>query len=405
MRNIRFAAGGIALPAALAAAPAIAQDVAVKPSIDARLRYENVEHETLPDEDADALTLRVRAGVQVSKGRWSALAEGQGTVAIVDHYYDGLHGAAVRPLIADPENIALYRAQLQYKADTLTVTAGRQRIGLDDDRFVDTALFRQNGQTYDAVRGEWTPGKLRADLTYAWSVRTVWGIDGTGARQQAVSGDNVFAQLGYVTPLGTLTGYAIVADQDEAAVQGFRLSSQTYGARFVGSRPIGKARLNYHASYARQTDYHRNPNEYSASFYLLDASLEVSGFKIGAGYEVLGADNGIAFTSFQFPVGSGFRYRGWAGKFVPNPPDGVRDLYGTVGWATPTLGPFQNFALTGTWHRFESDRLVRHYGNELDLLASAKVGRYIMAIRYAGYDADLFVTDTRKLWLQVDVSY
>jgi hypothetical protein len=133
--------------------------------------------------------------------------------------------------------------------------------------------------------------------------------------------------------------------------------------------------------------------------------VEAKGFKAGAGYEVMGADKGAAFTSFQFPVGSGFRYRGWAGKFVPNPPDGVRDLYGTLGWSAKKLGPFQGFSLTGTWHRFESDRLVRHYGNELDLLASGKVGRYTVSVRYAGYDADRFATDTRKLWLQVDWIY
>jgi len=405
MRNLRFAVLGAALPVVFATAPAVAQDVAVKPLIDARLRYEHVEQEALPDQDSDALTARVRAGIQVSAGSWSALAEAQGTLPIIGHYYDGLHGAAMRPLIADPGNVALYRAQLQYKTDGLTLTAGRQRISLDDDRFVDAALFRQNAQTYDAVRGEWALGKLKADLTYAWSVRTIWGMDGTGARQQAISGDNIFAQLGYATPLGTLTGYAIVADQDELAVQAFRLSSQTYGVRFVGSHAIGKAKFNYHLSYARQSDYHRNPNDYSAHFYLLDTSLELSGFKLGAGYEVMAADDGRALTSFQFPVGSGFRYRGWAGKFVPNPPDGVRDLYGSLGWGKAKLGPFQNFALTGTLHRFESDRLVRHYGNELDLLASGKLGKYTLSARYAGYDADRFATDTRKFWLQLDWAF
>jgi hypothetical protein len=48
---------------------------------------------------------------------------------------------------------------------------------------------------------------------------------------------------------------------------------------------------------------------------------------------------------------------------------------------------------------------VRHYGNELDLLASGKVGRYTFSVRYAGYDADRFATDTRKLWLQADWAF
>lgn len=394
--------------AALAAAtPACAQDIVVKPLIDTRLRYEHVEQEGLSDPDSDAVTMRIRAGVTATHGPLSALVEAQGTLAIVDDYYDGLHGAATRPLIADPQNIALYRAQLQYRSKTLTVTAGRQRIGLDDDRFVDTALFRQNAQTYDAVRVEWSGvPKLKADITYAWSVRTVWGIDGFGARQRAISGDNVFANLGYATPIGTVTAYAYLVDQDEAAVQNFRLSNQTYGAKLQGSQQLSaKAKISYQASFARQTDWHRNPNSYSATYYLLDAMLDVAPFKLGGGYEVLGADKGAAFTSFQLPVGSGFRWRGWAGKFVPDPADGVRDLYGTVGWGVKKLGPFAGASLTATYHRFESDRLVRHYGNEIDLLASGKIGKYTLSLRYAGYDADKFATDTRKAWVQVDWAF
>lgn len=388
------------------AAPAHADDVAIKPTVDARLRYEHVEQDGLPVEDSDAVTMRLRGGVVASSGPWNVLVEGQTTLAIVGDYYDGLHGAAMRPLIGDPENVALYRAQLQYKTKTLTVTAGRQRISLDDDRFVDAALFRDNAVTYDAVRTEWTGVKgLRADVTYAWDVRTVWGTDGTGARPTAIGGDNVFAELGYGTPIGTLTGYSYLVDQDEAAVQGFRLSSQTYGLRLKGVRPIGKAKLGYELSYARQSDYRNNPNHYSADFYLVDTTLDLAPLKLGVGYEVDGADKGVALTSFQFPVGSGFRYRGWAGKFNPTPPDGVRDLYGSAGWGVKKLGPLADFSVQATYHRFDSDRLVRHYGDEIDLLAGGKLGRYALSVRYADYRADTFATDTRKVWLQADASF
>lgn len=392
-------------PVALAA-PAYADDITLKPTVDARLRYEHVDQDGLPIEDSDAVTMRLRGGAIASTGPWSALVEGQTTLAILDDYYDGLHGAATRPLVADPENVALYRAQLQYKTRTLAVTAGRQRISLDDDRFVDSGLFRDNAVTYDGVRTEWTGIKgLRADLTYVWDVRTVWGTAGNHGRPTAIAGDNLFAELGYATPIGTLTGYAYLVDQDEAAVQGFRLSSQTYGLRLKGSRPIGKAKLAYELSYARQSDYRNNPNDYSAEFYLADATLEVAPLKFGAGYDVAGADDGVALTSFQYPVGSGFRYRGWAGKFNPTPPDGVRDLYGSAGWGVKKkLGPLADFAVQAVYHRFDSDRLARHYGNEIDLLASGKIGRYALSVRYADYRADTFATDTRKFWLQLDTT-
>ncbi|AQR72725.1 alginate export family protein [Sphingomonas sp. LM7] len=396
MRSMLLAGAALAT-----AAPACAQEI--KPLAEARVRYEHVEQDGLA-QDAEAVTIRVRTGVQASAGHWTALVEAQGNMAVVGDYYDGLHGAATRPLISDPENIALYRAQIQYRSKAVVVTAGRQRIALDDERFVGTSPFRQNAQTFDAVRFELMPLKgLKADLTYAWSVRTIWGVEGNGARQASVGGDNVFATLGYATPVGTLTGFAILVDQDEAAVQGYRLSNQSYGARLAGSQPLSRTvKLTYAGSYARQSDYHRNPNHYSASYYQLDAGLDVAPWRIGATYEVLGASDGRPFTSFQFPVGTAFRYQGNAGKFSPDPPDGVRDLFGTVGFGRSKAGPFRAVTLQAQYHHFESDRLVRHYGDEIDLIASGKLGRTTVALRYADYHADRFATDTQKLWLQLD---
>ncbi len=387
--------------ALVAAGPACAQEI--KPLVEARVRYEHGEQDGLA-EDAEALTVRVRAGVQASTGPWTALVEAQGTMAVIDDYYDGLHGAATRPLVADPENIALYRAQIQYKTKAFAVTAGRQRIALDDERFVGNGAFRQNSQTFDAVRVELTPLKgLKADVSYAWGVRTVWGVEGNGARPPGIGGDNIFANLSYATPVGTLTGFAYLIDQDEAAVQGYRLSSQSYGVRLAGVQKLSPAaKLSYQASYATQSEYGRNPNDYRADYYLLDAGLEVSGVKLGAGYEVLGADKGVALTSFQFPLGSNVKFEGWANRFLSTPPDGVRDLYGSLGYGWKAAGPFKGVSLQAVYHRFESDRLVRHYGDELDLLASGKLGKTTVSVRYADYNADLFATDTRKLWLQLD---
>ncbi|HEV7290499.1 hypothetical protein [Sphingomonas sp.] len=384
----------------LAATPATGQTL--KPLIDARLRYEQVEQDGLPL-DAQAVTLRVRAGVQASLGPLTALVEAQGNLAIVDDRFDGLSGSAARPLIADPETVAIHRAQLALKLPVVTLTAGRQRITLDDERFVGAVGFRQNGQSFDAVRAEATPVKgVKADLSYAWSVRTIWGINGTGARQRAVGGDNVFANLSWVSPIGTLTGFGYWVDQDEAAVQGFRLSSRTFGVRLAGIRTLGNAKLDYQLSHARQSDMGRNPNDYAAAYWLADVSVDLNGPKLGIGYEVLGADTGVALTSFQTPLGTNFKFQGWADKYLATPPDGVRDLYLSAGWGWKAIGPAKGVTLQAAWHRYESDRLTRHYGDELNLVALAKLGKTTASVRYADYRADGFATDTRKFWLQLD---
>lgn len=396
-----------ALLAGLAAAgTAQAQDVTVKPSAEVRLRYEHVDQEGMA-RAADALTLRVRPGVTVARGAWSALIEGEATLPLIERYNDGTNGKIVYPLVVDPGNVELNRAQIRYAGkDGLALTAGRQRIELADQRFVGSAAWRQNEQTYDAVRVQiGKPMGLSADVTYAWSDLTVNGRNGTGARQRAVRGDNVFALLGYGTKAGTLTGFAYLVDQDEAAVQGYRLSSQTYGVRFAGAQAVGgDAKLGYVASWARQSDYHRNPNDYSADYWLGELSLAAKGFTGTAGYEVLGADKGVALTSAQTPLASYFRFNGWAGKFGTTPPNGLRDLYGTAAYGWKKVLGVDAITLSATYHRYDSDRLRQHYGDEIDLLASVKRDRATVSARYAHYKAGVFATDTDKIWLQLDWS-
>ena len=185
-------------------------------------------------------------------------------------------------------------------------------------------------------------------------------------------------------------------------MQGYRLSSQTYGVRLVGTQPIGPAKLSYQASWARQTDWQRNPNNYQADYWLADVAVDLNGPRLGAGYEVLGADRGTALTSFQTPLATAFKFQGWADKFLTTPPDGVRDLYASAGWGWKAIGRLKAVSVGATYHRFESDRMVRRYGDEIDLLAQAKLGRTTASLRYAAFNADRLFTDTSKFWLQLD---
>ena len=395
---------GVLLTAANPSA-GFAQAVTLKPLIDLHLRYERVEQDGGPD-PATALTIRARTGLSATKGPITGLIEVQGNLALVDHYDDTVSGPSRYAIVGDPENVAVYRLQIQYARPGLTATGGRQRISLNDERFVGVANWRQNARSYDAVRVEWAAvNRVRADLTYSWSIRTPAGINGTGAKPTAIGGDNVFANLSYQVPAGTITAFAYLIDQDEAAVQDFRLSSQNYGIRATLKNKINSdIKVNWSLSYARQSNYHRNPNRFSAVYYLADTGLELGPARLGVGYEVLGADEGRALTSFQTPLASIFKFQGWADKFTTTPPDGVRDLYGSAGWTWKRMGPLSTILVQGVYHRFSSDRAARLYGDEVDLLASAKWSRYVLSARYATYHADRFATDTRKFWIEMTYS-
>ena len=395
------------LGACCTGSPAVAADLAIKPLIDLRLRYEQVEQVGFA-RDAEAVTARARAGFELSNGAMTLLAEGETTLAIREGYDSGVNGRTAFPIVADPENVELNRLQLQFRGIPGTVaTLGRQRINLDDQRFVGSVGWRDNEQTFDAARIEWAGVKgVKLDVTYAWSDRTIWGIDGAGARPQAIGGDNLFVNLGYATPYGMLAGFAYLVDQDEAAVAGYRQSSQTYGLRFAGSRALSpSARLNYAASFARQSDYHRNPNDYVADFYSLEAGLELAALKLSGGYEVLGADDGRPLTSVQTPLATLHKFQGWADKFLITPPNGVRDLYASAGLGWKKVGGFDTVGATLVYHDFNSDRLGIAYGSEWDAVLSVKRGRWTALAKYADYRAKSFASDTRKAWLQLEWAY
>jgi hypothetical protein len=392
--------------ASLLATPALADPIVIKPILDARLRYERVDQEPLA-RDADAVTARLRAGFEAKTGVFALLAEAEGTLAIDNHYNSGVNGRTAFPIVADPQNVELNRLQLQYSGLPKTlVTVGRQRINLDDQRFVGSVGWRDNEQTFDAARVEWSGIKnVKADVTYSWSDRTIYGIDGGNrfglARYQAIGGDNVFANLSFKTEVGTLTGFTYLIDQDERLV--LANSSATYGGRFAGSysfRPMLK--LIYAASFARQTDYARNPNRYRADYYAGELGLGIKAFSIGGGAEILGADRGVALTSFQTPLATLHKFNGWADKFLVTPPDGLKDLYGSLGYGWKKPGPFDAIGFTAIYHRFSSDRNDRRYGDEVDVSATAKLKRYTFILKYADYQAHGFATDTKKFWASLE---
>jgi hypothetical protein len=409
----------LAASAAMLAAtqPAHAEALALRPIIDARLRYEGVD-QAGPAKDADAVTMRIRSGVEASGAALSVLVEAEGTLALSERYNSGVNGKAAYPIVADPETIELNRIQLQYKGLPKTVlTVGRQRINLDDQRFVGSVAWRQNEQTFDAARVEWTGVKgLKADVTYAWSQRTIWGVDGFGARQQAVRGDTILANLSYRLKTGTITGFAYVVDQDEAAItylgQPFSLSSQTYGARAAFALPLSKAvKLTLLASYARQADHHRSRIDYGADYWLGEAGLSAKGWTLTGGYEVLGADAGACnrmtgrpvVASVQTPLATLHKFNGWADKFLTTPPNGLRDAYGSIGYTLPRVGRMGPLGLLVAYHRFDSDRLGIDYGSEWNAQATLKISKRLSALaKYADYQADAFATDTRKYWFQLD---
>ncbi len=394
----KLAVGFIGILTALQT-PAQAADPVWTPLLDARLRYENVD-QTGFAKDADATTARLRAGLQFTNGDVSILGEAEGTLALSERYNSTTNGKTAYPVVADPENAELNRLQIQYTGiDKTTFTVGRQRINIDDQRFVGSVGWRQNEQTFDAIRVESTAlGPLKADVTYSWANRTIFGYD---SPIQSISGSNVFATLSADISMVTLEGFTFLVDQDEFGRRQF--SSQTYGLRASGKFDLATdTSLALAAGYATQADWKNNPNDYKADYWLADASLTLGKFGLNANYEILGADTGAANTSFQTPLATLHKFQGWADKFLTTPANGIRDLQGGASYAPGKIGILGPVKFVVAYHQFDSDIGSSHYGNEWDaqIVIKPRPDTTVIA-KFADYKSDTFATDTQKIWIEV----
>lgn len=371
---------------------------AIKPIFNARLRYEAVDQDGIT-ETADALTYRFRAGFETGEvADTKFLIEFDHVEDIVDDFNSTINGKTQFPVVADPNVTELNRLQLTNTSlpDT-TVTLGRQRLILEDSRFVGNVGWRQNEQTFDGVRVQNTSlGKLAIDVSYINRVNRIFGDESVAGTWD---GDSYLIHASHPTPLGKLTGFAYLLDIDSA---GGAAASQTVGARLVGSEEIGAGKLSYAVSYAQQEDYGASPFDYTADYVLAEGTYAANGVSVGVGYEKLGGDTERAF---QTPLATLHKFQGWADKFLTTPTTGIEDLYAKAGYAPGNVGPFKATNVLAIYHDFSAETGGVDYGSEINLLASAKWKKLGLTLKYADYNADGFATDTQKLWFQVDYAF
>jgi hypothetical protein len=369
-----------------------------------RYRFENVEQDGLKTTNGDPIRLRLGYLTPNFAG-FQAFAEFEGnTPVFADDYNDKSNGKTEYAVIADPSEGELNQGWLSF--DTIPDTVlkgGRQKIILDNQRFVGAVGWRQMEQTFDAVNLLKTSlGGLEVNATYIWNVRTITSQD--------VNMQSPLLNLKYTFQgIGSLTGYGYWLDYDDPDDSGpfeYAFSTQTIGMRFDGKTEVvaDNLKLLYTAEYASQSDYQDNPKDYTACYYHLIGGLlapnsgslltNITG-KIA--YEVLAADNGV---SFKTPLGTNHGFNGWADLFLTVPPDGLRDLYGILS------SNIAGVKVDLIYHDFQADEGGSDYGTEFDIMLTKKIGsHYTVQAAYANYNADEYKTDTQKLWLQFTMAF
>ena len=352
-------------------------DDLLKPLVDIRARYEEVEQAGVP-ENADALTVRARLGFETrSFASTSLLAEGEAMVPVENNYRpDNAAATYTRyPVVADPENYVINRLSLTNTAlPQTTITVGRQRIILDDQRFVGNSGWRQNEVTYDAARlVNKTLPNLTVDVTFLNKVHRLYGVD---SPQGTYRGDSYLANVSYRFALGKLTGFAYLLDFDPiagltGALDPRRSSTSTYGARLTGEQPIGSFKLGYIATFATQKPRGDNPLDFSNDYFLGELNATWKGLKIAAGDEIMRGNGTVGFAT---PLATLHLFEGWADKFLTTPPNGIKDPYGSVGWTSLHTAGLDSLSLTVVYRSFEAKHVSDNYGDEWDIaLISARI--------------------------------
>lgn len=298
--------------------------------------------------------------------------------------------------VGDPEGTEVNQAYLQYVFGDITFKYGRQRILLDNQRFVGGVGFRQNEQTYDGF--SITNTSLADTTVFLANINNVNRIFGEDSPIGDHENDTYLLNTKYTGfSAGTLSAYAYLIDNENAT----HFSTDTYGVRFAGKA----GDFGYAAEYASQSDAADNAASYDADYILAEGSYTLGSVTLKAGYELLGADG--ADGQFITPLATLHKFQGWNDKFLGggtgNITGGIEDIYASAG---TTVGGVK---VSVVYHQLGSDDSTASgmddLGSEYGFVAAKKFGALGLSLKYSSYNADDFSVDTEKLWLTAEAKF
>lgn len=371
--------------------------------LDLNYRWENVDQDVGKPKTANANTARLRAGLlsPVFHGL-QGFAEFEGNLALQEDFNSTRNGNAGYSTIADPEKTELNQLWISYAGvpDTV-IKGGRQRIKLDDDRFIGNVGWRQMETTFDSVLITHNNQQLFGLVINAGYIGNVNTFTSTTENINAPI-LNVNYKMG---DYGNVIGYGYWLDYTEK--ENYEKSSQTYGLRMTNYMKPGDTYkisenygLVYTAEWGYQSDYGHGPTKYEADRFNFMGGFTAYNLTFQGAVEQL--NGGGLNKTFDTPLGTNHAFQGWADLFLITPPNGIRDVFGTA------VGVFDrgDVILTAVYHDYTDDSGSIHYGKEVNAQLLKKFGKhYSLLAKYALYDADQFGTDTQKIWLQGNISF
>ncbi len=375
-----------------------------------RPRYEMVDEDNTKS-NANALTNRLVIGVNADLfgTKWlSGYAEMTDVHAANNNYNSSNNGQTGISVVADPEQTRLTQSYLDFNFDNTLFRAGRQIVNLDNLRFIGSVNWRQMPQSFDAYSlTNKSVDNLSLMAAYVTQVKRIFAPDSVKAGSLQTSTVLLHAKYKASDAIN-VTGY------------GYLIGTlhDTYGLALTGKTGMSGTKLSYRVEYAMQTDAsmetaNNGKNKADADYMNLKVDANMSGFLVGAMYEVLSGTNGTDNkTAFSTPLATLHGQNGWADKFLTTPDEGLVDMNITVGYKAKGFG-----VAKAIYHDYSSDVGSINYGSELDLLYKNSVPGWknltgmVKAALYSGGDSVTSVnvpdlaTDKTVFWVMLDYKF
>ncbi|MEY4640406.1 MAG: hypothetical protein RLZZ227_400 [Pseudomonadota bacterium] len=362
------------------------------------LRYEGVDEDNAL-KNASAVTLRsaLKYTTAPLNGFTAVLEAEDVRIVGADAYSVPATGfkTGQYSVINDPEVTEVNQAFLQYVKGGFTTRFGRQDIRYDNQRFVGAVPWRQDYQTFDAVTLEY---KKDAAQVYTLDYHYLTQRNRVFAERADIDSSDHLLHGVVNTPVGALTGYAYLLEEDIALSNGL----DTYGARLTGTRRVGNLDWTYLAEYATQ-DYQRGTAQFDADYYTLEGGVTLQGTTLKLGIESLGSDN--ARYGFATPLATLHAFQGWADVFLATPGQGIDDLYLNI--SRTVFGGTATFV----YHDYSAEQstaTVDDLGDEINVQWVLPIrNNYQYGIKFADYSrGDIAAkVDKQIVWTWVQMTF
>lgn len=375
-----------------------------RPFLNGRLRYEWADVGDF--EDGYVLSLRNYLGLETGKlAGFSFLVEGEHTWVLTsaDKYNPFPGVPSDRSLIADPDNFQLNRLQVAYDGFDSHLVAGRQKITIDDHRFVGSVAWRQNDQTFDAALFQ-NQSIENLKLTYGYidQVNRIFGENAPSKGLTRFESDSHLFHVEYdALEIGKIRVFSYLLDFGNETGLSRKWSTNTYGVELQGAKELSGSKINftYLATAAYQEDAGSNPVNYGTGYYRLEFGLKKESINGGIGTEFLTSDGGNA--AFQTPLATGHKFNGFADAFLITPDRGLRDYYLWVG----ATGPLK-IKHKVIFHYFTNDYGSDALGFETDYVASRKINdRFTALLKLAFLNGSGGQKDISRASIQIDYAF